>query len=261
MQFANQEPRTGRSGALARMLGFGSGLALLAAFHIAASDAPWNSKPAAQWTAEDAQLVLSASPWSRQIRADVARRQTEDELREAGQMGQPRGFGYDRVDEGVKGYTPSLNIFTGKGGDDRSPRSLPRQAALPIGLRWESSLPVRLAKLKSADEQPAELDGEGYQIAVYGLPDSNAVKGDPRKMGESLRGDAALKRAGKKDVRPYRVEVFRRDGGPAIFYMFPASAEITAKDGSVVFEAHIGRVVISQGFDLSQMDYMGKLAL
>lgn len=258
MRYATTRPG-GNSGPLLRA-GWGSLLALLAVAELAAVDFPWK-KPAEQWTKEEAESVLSASPWAKQIRADVARRQTEDQLRDGGQMGQPEGFGYDGVDEGIKGYRPSFNVFTGKGGDDRSPRSLPRPGALPMGLRWESALPVKLAKLKASGDEPAELDGEGYQIGVYGIPDSNAAKGDPRKMGDSLRGNAVLKRTGKKDVRPSRVEVFRRENGPVIIYVFPASAEITARDKFVVFEAHIGRVVISQGFDLAQMGFMGKLAL
>jgi hypothetical protein len=244
------------------------GIVAAAAFAVTliAQNASWKTKPPAQWTEDDVAQVLSASPWAREIRADIARRQTEEELREGGQMGQPRGFGYDHVDDGVKGYTPSiawLNIFTGKGGEDRSPRSRPRPGSFPLGLRWESALPVKLAKLKSANSEamPVALDDEGYQIAVYGVPDSDAAKGDPRKTGEPFKGNAALKREGKKDVRPSRVEVFRREGGPVIIYLFPLSAEITKKDAMVQFEAHIGRIEILQAFDITQMEFLGKLEL
>jgi len=238
----------------------------VAAVLLFAAEPAWRTKPSSQWNQEDVQQVLSVSPWAKEIRADIARRQTEDELREGGQMGQPRGLGYDHVDDGVPGYKPSyawLNIFTGGGGEDRSPRSRPRPQSFPLGLRWESALPVKLAKLRASnsDSLPLALDDQGYQIAVYGIPDSDAAKGDPRKIGESLKNNAALKREGKKDVRPTRVEVFRREDGPVIIYLFPLSAEITKKDGAVRFEAHIGRIEILEAFDLAQMEFMGKLEL
>ena len=234
---------------------------LATALGVLAADASWRSKPPAQWTAQEASEILSASPWTKEIRADIARRQTEDQLREGGQLGQPEGLGYDGVDEGVKGYRPSFNIFTGKGGDDRSERSMIRPGALPLGLRWESALPIRLAKLKLTDDEPVALDGEGYQIGVYGIPDSKAAKGDPERLGEALKKTAYLKRVGKKDVRPIRVEVFHRENGPIIIYLFPLSAELATKDGIVEFEAHIGRISIAQNFDLREMEFMGKLQL
>jgi hypothetical protein len=62
-------------------------------------------------------------------------------------------------------------------------------------------------------------------------------------------------------VRPVRAEVFQLETGLVVVYTFPLSAEITKKDGQVRFEAQIGRIVVGQTFDLSQMDFMGKLAL
>ena len=70
-----------------------------------------------------------------------------------------------------------------------------------------------------------------------------------------------MKRAGKKDVKPISVEVFRGDDGMVAVYLFPLSAEITSKDRQVQFEAHIGRIVVFQNFVLSQMEFMGKLEL
>ena len=58
---------------------------------LVAADPVWKSKPAAQWTEEDAQQLLARSPWAKEIAATVTRRLTEDQLREGGQMGQPRG--------------------------------------------------------------------------------------------------------------------------------------------------------------------------
>jgi hypothetical protein len=231
---------------------------IIAAASLMSADPVWKSKPAAQWTEEDAKQILAASPWVKQNKATITRRLTEDVLREGGQMGQPRGVGNEGVDPKGSGPKVSPNVFSGPGGDDRSPRSLPQPIALK--LRWESALPVQLAELKSHELEPPTLEGDGYRIAVYGVPGGD-FKGDPKELGKPLKNLAALKREGKKDVRPVSVEVFQRESGVVVVYLFPLSAEIVKKDGELRFEAQIGRIVVAQTFDLSEMEFMGKLEL
>jgi hypothetical protein len=223
-----------------------------------AADPVWKSKPASQWTEEDARQVLAQSPWAKETRAVITRRLTEEQLREGGQMGQPRGIGSEGVDPKGSGPKVSPNVLTGPGGDDRSPRSLPQ--SITLQLRWESAFPVRLAELKSHEIEPPTLDGDGYSIAVYGVPGGD-FKGTPEQLGQPLKNVAALKREGKKDVRPVRVEVFQRENGVVVVYLFPLSAEIGKKDRRIQFEAQIGRIVFTQDFDLSEMEFLGKLEL
>ena len=104
------------------------------------------------------------------------------------------------------------------------------------------------------------MEGDGYRIAIYGIPGGD-FKGDPEELGKPLKNLAALKRAGKKDVRPVRVEVFQREDGLVVVYLFPSSAEISMKDGQLQFAAQIGRIVVAQTFELSEMEFMGKLEL
>jgi hypothetical protein len=231
---------------------------LLAAAGLTAADQIWKTKPAAQWTEDDAKQVLASSPWAKEIRAVVTRRLTEDQLREAGQMGQPRGIGNENVDPKGSGPTVSPNVFTGRGGDERSSRSLPQ--GIKLKLRWESALPVRLAELKSHEVEIPTLEGDGYRISVYGVPGGD-FKGDPERLGEPLKNLAVLKREGKRDVKPLRVEVFQPESGVVIVYLFPSSAEITRNDQRVQFEAHIGRIALTHTFELSEMEFMGKLEL
>lgn len=231
---------------------------VVSAAHLSAADPVWKSKLAAQWTEEEARQILAMSPWAKKISAVITRRLTEDQLREAGQMGQPRGVGNEGVDAKSTGRKVSPNVFSGPGGDDRSSRSLPQ--SITLKLRWESALPVQLAEFKVHETEPPTLEGDGYRIAVYGVPGAG-FKGDPMQLGEPLRNLAALKREGKKDVRPVRVEVFQREEGLVVVYLFPLSAEITKKDQRIQFEARIGRIVFAQNFELSEMEYMGKLEL
>jgi hypothetical protein len=218
----------------------------------------WESKPASQWTEEDAGQVLAHSPWAKAATAVITRRLTEEQLREAGQMGQPRGIGYDGVDPKGSGPNVSPNILTGRGGDDRSPRSLPQ--SITLQLRWESALPIQLAELKLHEIEPPTLPGDGYKVAVCGIPGSG-FKGTPEQLGQPLKSLAALKRDGKRDVRPVRVEVFQRENDACVVYLFPLSTEISKQDGRIRFEAQIGRIVLAQDFDLSEMGFLGKLAL
>ena len=177
---------------------------------------------------------------------------------QAGQMGQPVGLGNEGVDPKGSGLKASPNIFTGPGGDDRSPRSLPQN--IKLKLRWESALPVQLAESKSHEPAPLTWEGEGYRIAVYGIPGSD-FKVDPKELGKPLKNLAALKRKGKKAVKPASVEVFQRESGVVVVYRFPLSAEISMKDQRVQFEALIGRIIVTQVFELNEMEYMGKLEL
>jgi len=231
---------------------------IAAAAGLMAADPVWRTKPAAQWTEEEAKQILAHSPWVKEDRAVITRRLTEDQLREAGQMGQPRGVGNEGLDPKGSGPTVSPNVFSGPGGDDRSARSLAQPITLK--LRWESALPVQLAELKSHEPESPTLEGDGYRIAVYGIPRGD-FKGNPEELGKPLKGLAALKREGKKDVRPASVEVFQRENGLVVVYLFPLSAEISKKDRQLRFEAQIGRVVVAQTFDLSEMEFLGKLEL
>jgi hypothetical protein len=226
-----------------------------------AADPTWKTKPAQQWTEDDARQILNSSPWAKAITAGLARRQSEDELRDGGQMGQPKGIGYDGVD--AKGTGPKLpnkatDIFVPAPNGGRSIRSTVQ--SIGVRLRWESALPVRLAELKSHEIDPPTLEVDGYKIAVYGIPGGN-FKGDPKKLGDPLKEGALLRREGKKDVKPSSVEVFQYPDGWAAVYVFPLSAEISAKDKQVEFEAHIGRIVVMQLFELWEMVFQGKLEI
>jgi len=226
------------------------------------AEAPaWIGKQPSQWSEQDAQQLLTSSPWAHETGAVITRRLTEEQLRDGGQMGQPQTIGNAGVDPKGSEYKISpemLNVFTGRGGDDRSPRS--RAQPLTLRLCWESALPVRLAELKAHIIEPPTLEGDGYQIAVYGIP-GPMFKEDPKKLGDPLKNTAALKREGKKDVKPVRVEVFQRQDGLVVVYLFPLSAEISMKDGQVRFEALIGRISVAHTYNLKEMQFLGKLEL
>jgi hypothetical protein len=227
-----------------------------------AADPPWKAKPSARWSEEDAKQVLSASPWSKDVVAGIARPMSEDELRAGGEMGEHHGVGYDGVvgNKPQNGQLPKSvpDLLFGKGPDPSKSRF--KTGKTTVTIRWESALPVQIAELKAGENAPPMLEGDGYRIVVYGVPGIDFNK-DPEKLGEPLKNEAFLRREGKKDVKPLRVEVFQWTYGLAVAYLFPLSAELNKKDGMVEFNAHIGRVVVVHSFDLTQMEFQGKLEL
>jgi hypothetical protein len=104
------------------------------------------------------------------------------------------------------------------------------------------------------------LDGEGYRIAVYGIPTAD-VKGDPKVLGEPLKDNAYIRRDGQKDVKPISVEVFQQEDSMVAVYLFPITAEINRKDTNLEFGALIGRIAVQQKFNVLEMQFQGKLDL
>jgi len=223
-----------------------------------AADPSWKNKPTPDWTEEDAHQILTNSPWAKPVKGMISRPQTEDERREGGNMGQEHGVGYDGIDDKrAAPQLPSSILDVLKPGDNTVH---PSTRFVPLMLRWQSALPVRVAELKSRILAPPTLDADGYSLAVYGVPGAG-FKGDPSRLGEPLKKQAFLRREGKKDVRPSSVEVFEGDNGLVIVYSFPLSAEINTNDQRIEFVAQIGRIGIAQSFDLAQMQFQGRLEL
>jgi hypothetical protein len=220
-----------------------------------AAQAVWKDKPIANWNEQDAQQVLGDSPWAKIVVAGIARRRSESELREGGQMGQPHGVGYDGVEDRKRSIPEALGnpFIVGKTPPSTAP-------TIRLLVRWESALPIRAAELKAHEAEPPTLSDNGYSIAVYGVPASYA-KGDPNSLGKPLMESAALRREGKTDVKPTSTEVFELENSVVVVYLFPLSAEIGKKDGVVEFSALIGRLQVSQHFLIEEMQFQGKLEL
>jgi|HubBroStandDraft_2_1064218.scaffolds.fasta_scaffold297437_1 hypothetical protein len=222
-----------------------------------AGDPVWMSKPIPSWTEFDARQVLRDSPWSKTVVAGITRRQSEDERRAGGQMGEAHGVGYDGV--GSPRPKPQLPIKSVGDLVKPNPYVAPRTEYLRLRLCWESALPVRAAELKAGVIAPPILMDDGYSIAVYGIP-GEYFKGDPKSLGDPLKSLAALKREGKKDVKPSSAEVFTTGDGTVVVYVFPLSAEISRQDGPVALSAQIGRLVFTQSFNPEEMQFQGKPA-
>ena len=214
---------------------------LPAANSASAQQASWKTKPTAAWTQDEAFQVLRSSPWVKNVKPALLHEQSEFERRDGGNMGKPTGVGYD-------GLGDSESVFASR-----------RVGEVPtLVLRWETALPVRVARMKAHTVEPPTLNADAYSLAVYGVP-GGYFKGDPLKLGKPLRGTAILRRAGKKDVQPLRVEVFQGDEGPIVVYEFPRTLEISKDDKTLFFSAVIGRLSFTTSFDTESMQFEGNL--
>ena len=130
-----------------------------------------------------------------------------------------------------------------------------------LTLRWESALPVREAELKALEVGAPTLDDEDhYAIAVYGIP-RGMLRDDSKIMAEDLKRQAVLKRDGKKDTKPSRVEILLRGDGPVVLYLFPKSAEFDWRDHKIEFDAQLPGLKFTQAFSFDDMTFHGKLEL
>jgi len=209
-------------------------------------DPPWKSKPIAQWTESDAKAVLADSPWVKRVTPQRLRDLSPDERRNGGNMEAGIGKGVGLAGIGLLG-------------PHREAEALKRAHAKPtpdaVVLRWESA-PVRAAELRAGESAPT-VDDACYAVVVYGISLPHRWN-----LGSELKGVAYLKRYGKKDLKPSRVEILRGDGDLAtVVYLFRRSVEITRKDRNIEFVAQIDRLFLEQFFNVNEMWLMGKLEL
>ena len=251
-----------------------SGLALLTLSMalLAATDGSWKDKQVAEWSDDDAQQVLADSPWAKTVKPTVDRAAQDHQRRSGGGMGRGGGgVGIGGIGIGLPGMGggrrggmggPGGGGYPGGGrrGDTDDGAATDYGEPPTLKLRWESAFPVRAAELKARDQSAPTLDSDYYAIAVYGVP-SRMSGGDSKSLAKQLKHEASLKRDGKKDLKPSNVEIFERETGPVIVYLFSRSQEITRQDKRIEFDAKIGRLHLAQSFYIDDMNYQGKLEL
>ena len=223
----------------------------LSALLLTGADQAWKNKQYPEWTEDDANEVMTNSPWAKTVVVTPVKPKGREE-QPGGHRGRfgIGGFGIGRSGSGGTGR---------QGGDDAGKAASPDQPAT-LTLRWESALPMREAELKARDTGAPDVGDHYYAIAVYGIPRGLVTDDSKERQGE-LKKLAVLKREGKKDLRPARVDILLRESGPVVVYLFAKSAEFTWRDHGITFEAQISRLKFSQAFSTDDMTFHGKLEL
>jgi hypothetical protein len=239
---------------------------------LTAADQPWKDKQIAEWNEDDVKLVLADSPWAKTVTPAIDRSTNSGQRRMGGGGGGGGiglggiGIGLPGMGRGGMGGGRNRGGYPGGGYPGGQPSGTNdgtgTNSSQPptLKLRWESALPVREAELKARDTNAPTLDLDHYAIAIYGVP-SRMANGDSKSLANQLKKQAAIKRDGKKDLKPSSVEVLQREDGPVIVYLFPRSKEITRQDKRIEFDAHINRLQFTQSFYVDDMTYQGKLEL
>jgi hypothetical protein len=215
---------------------------------LSAAEPPWKNKEVSQWTVEDAQQLLKNSPWVKKTLATILPKRSESQQRDAGRMGGGESAGLEAL-------SPANFIGFGRP-SNRYAANLREHRTVVV--RWESALPVRNAEAKTGDMDAPTWDGQYYAIAVYGVLGLE----DQKHLPVELRKTAFLRRQGKKDMLPAKVElVYTDDKSATVLYLFPLAAGITPKDRDIWFAAQIGQLFVEQNFDAGEMQFHGKLEL
>jgi hypothetical protein len=221
-------------------------LLTIASFLATAADNPaasWRKKPVAEWNEEDAKQVLTDSPWVKIAHLENLPDLPQSARREGGDWDAGVAKGVGIAGTGILGPTRMREAR------ERAHHK-PDQGSVLV--RWESAVPVHAAEIKLGDMDGPKWQTKYYAIAVFDVP----VPAHWRS--EELKGIAFLKRFQKKDLKPSRVEVLRHEENEVdVVYYFSRSQELTKKDVTAVFQAQIGRVVVSQPFTIDEMTFEG----
>jgi len=146
------------------------------------ADEAWKTKRVADWTDEETKEILTSSPWAVMTAPTVKKEEKKSH-------------------SGIGVRLPGMRRRTTADPSQDSSSSAPSsEAGASLNVRWESALPIREAELKARETSAPAVDENHYAIAVYGLP--NSLAKDPKGEGDRLKGQAAIKREGQKDLKP-----------------------------------------------------------
>ena len=240
----------------------------------------WNTKDFASWTEKDAQSIMNSSPWVKERPMPISGRPDVVVLDPnvsassvpTASLGNPANAssGTNMSSTGA-GSTP---VSAGRSDQTVSPQtnslSSPSAGAPHVQpvlkVIWASALPVRLAVLKLRSgkmEVPADQlaktkqDWKNYVIAVVNLPAPESGL-DPK----ALAGSAFLTLHGKAPQAASESSYRRMNDSDVYFFSFSKpETPITAAEGEVEFKLTTKQVNLRQKFQLSAMNYQGKLAL
>jgi hypothetical protein len=201
-----------------------------------AADA-WMEKNPEEWDPEDVQAILSRSSWVKGVNPELS----PDWLRSIEKSGKP---------------------VTGAEGI-RDKRILTEYRAL---VRWESGLPVRLARKIAKVPQYAEAH---YVLSVSRMPmafmaamEGGAQAKDRGTIARQMLESSSLQREGKAPIPADYTEWTESDFETRIMIAFPRDRlPVEPSDGVVTFVSQMGFLLLRVSFPLRRMVYRGQLEL
>jgi hypothetical protein len=213
----------------------------------------WNSKDYTQWSDDDINQILTNSPWAKKTNVTL----------DTQGVGQSRG---DRDGTGsVRGRTGTMGTPGNSGGGEYGGNGggvYGRKPDLTVVVRWDSALPVLLARRKSE----ANENTEKYAIGIVGLAKPHlrtpADPADDSEIRDQLIYATRLVRKGKEPLPPEDVQFDHENGVSVIRFIFPRTNDpISLDDKEVSFQTQVGPAKIEQKFKVKDMAFKNKLAL
>jgi hypothetical protein len=229
--------------------------ALLLAATVFASQPFWE-KPAETWSAEDVAALLHNSPWA--IQAAAAMEDPEDTAMDPRPVGPP--------DTGQQGVGASKPRWDGEPGKNR----MGHLATVPVIVRWESALPIRLA------EKDTAVPANTYVISLTGLLPANRYRAEsqtettsssdgsfdarnPEEVLEAFMAYSQILVKGSRALQPNNVKLDPATGTVRIF--FSRDRLIDTGEKEVLFKTHFGGLNVKAKFRLAAMKYHGNIEL
>lgn len=217
-------------------------LALLPSAGLAAK--PWMDKKPAEWSPSDIDIILNRSGWTRQASPEF-------------------------VPEAIEPADGKAGRRSTAAGGLRDKRILPDFKVL---VRWESGLPVRLARKTS----PASNDASHYMLSMSRVPmafmaalstggraGQGAANGaDPAEMAARVVPFSSIQRDGKEPLPADQAYWSESDFESRIMISFSKGRQpIELTEREVTFVSRIGDLIVRAPFFLKEMMYHGKLEL
>jgi hypothetical protein len=196
----------------------------------------WESKDAAEWSADEISRLLSKSPWAKIVSAERVKSQKNTMPSDPMPPPlNPRRNPRMRVPGSSRGSTKTVTTYTGQ-------------------VVWESAAPVRAA-LKS--KLPDGLEGQ-YVLGMSGAP---LAKSDSKGAMERLKQATSLHTKNHPPLEPGSVKVLHENGTLYLFGFSKEGLAITKEEKEVVFTTHMGNLAFTAKFNPRDMLYHGELAL
>ncbi len=205
----------------------------------------WDKKHFTQWTEKEVQRTLNNSPWAKSVKIPLAAATAGGLPSGGGGGGRGRG---GAPGAGGGGGLPGGGGGGGRrGGGGGAGAGMPTasQPSLDLLIRFNDALPVRHANVKQrlgeSDEITPEfqnyIDSEAthYVVAVaFRSQRTTQMLGRFGANPERLIGTAKLRRKGKDDIVPEKVEVLTEPFAIFLYY-FPRTDPIEVADKAVEF--------------------------
>lgn len=224
----------------------------------------WDKIPYTQWDGKQLQKILNDSPWAKKVRVSRTR------------GGKGRGSGSNRYQPGKKSYSAqdisgglprgqevgSAPSGRGGGGGAGSRRG----SGLTLLIRWESSLPLKQARLmtspmiRDASSQTIEKylnrKDSSYIVSLEGLPSAIFDRLDPERLSRR----ATIRRKNHDPIQAQSVRIVGQKN-PLIFFLFPKDDPIILKNKDVEFQIELSSTVIKKKFKVKDFLFQGRLEI